>query len=156
MFLPLTTQPSPTCWPGNTLNCQLPGLLGGDNPQCLRMEEMNNRWTKRVSNCYFNPLQVCYLYVEGSGAGDHFKQVVPHHQLTAEHRTETKAAALFNDHAMWRPESSPDSSTYSPANKKAHWPLFALLNFVNLLQRDDSQRLPLLQGRRTTHTVLYS
>lgn len=37
-----------------------------------------------VSNASVSPVCVCHLYIEGSGAGDHFKQVVPHHQLTAE------------------------------------------------------------------------
>lgn len=29
-------------------------------------------------------VQVCHLYVEGSGGGDHLKQIVPHHELAAE------------------------------------------------------------------------
>lgn len=42
---------------------------------------------KKRKRCYLNQLRACYLYVEGSGAGDHLKQVVPHHQLTAEYST---------------------------------------------------------------------
>lgn len=49
----------------------------------------------KVSSASVSPVHVCHLYVEGSGAGDHFKQVVPHHQLTAEHRAETRAAGMF-------------------------------------------------------------
>lgn len=93
----------------------------------------------KVSSASVSPVHVCHLYVEGSGAGDHFKQVVPHHQLTAEHRAERQECS---DVPRWI------SSTYSPADRERHSPLFALLHFVNLLQRDDFQRLPLLQGRR--------
>ncbi len=50
-----------------------------------------------MSNCYFSPLHECYLYVEGSGAGDHFKQVVPHHQLTAEQRPQQQDFLMTYD-----------------------------------------------------------
>lgn len=38
------------------------------------------------------------------------------------------------------------------ADREADWPLLALLHFVDLLQRDGSQRLPLLRRRRRGST----
>lgn len=87
------------------------------------------------------PRRVRYLNVKGSWAGDDFKQVVPHHRLTAECRAHTKTWAA----CTWQFESTCSN---------IHQPLFALLDFVNLLQRDDFQRLPLLwRGKITCYTA---
>lgn len=49
-----------------------------------------NRWdngAERASPDWWpRPPHACYLYVEGSWAGDHLEQVVPHHVLAGGHR----------------------------------------------------------------------
>lgn len=55
-------------------------------------------------------LHVYYLYVEGSGAGDHLKQVVPHHQLTAGYRKGTEQQ-LFLMTCDVMPRTDPKAQT---------------------------------------------
>lgn len=102
-----------------------------------------NRWdngAERASPDWWpRPPHACYLYVEGSWAGDHLEQVVPHHVLAGGQRGDG-----FSELPLNQPKHR--------ADREADWPLLALLHFVDLLQWDGSQRLPLLRRRRREST----